>query len=288
MHNSFKLLIGLGLLLCGVQCTQKEDPILVQQGIDKKIIENYVAEKGLVGSYLTEGVYKVISQQGAGESPLANEALIVHSNLYLLNGTLLKADTLFYQHAQGFFFYGWEYSVNTMRQGEISSFLIPSNFAFGSTAKTIEGGTIPANSNLRLDIELVKIIPTADIAKAYAAYDSIPNTKISPSGVVYTFTGTGTGDTTKVGQTATVKYEGSLLSGGIFDQSSAFQYKYGETNLIKGWQEILPHLKKGDKVTMIVPSEAAYGNQVKRDENNQIIIPANAVLIFKIEIVDIK
>ncbi|MBK8706215.1 MAG: FKBP-type peptidyl-prolyl cis-trans isomerase [Saprospiraceae bacterium] len=53
-------------------------------------------------------------------------------------------------------------------------------------------------------------------------------------------------------------------------------------SLIKGWQIGLPLLKEGGRGTFFLPSELGYG------DNPRPGIPANAVLIFDIDLVDVK
>lgn len=77
----------------------------------------------------------------------------------------------------------------------------------------------------------------------------------------------------------TIHYEGSLLDGTVFDSS----YKRGEkasfplSNLIKGWQIALPLMKPGDKWTLWIPADLAYGNAGSPPS-----IPAGALIIFDI------
>ncbi len=78
----------------------------------------------------------------------------------------------------------------------------------------------------------------------------------------------------------TIHYEGRLLDGTVFDSS----YKRGEkatfplNNLIKGWQIALPMMKPGEKWTIWLPSDLAYGNLGSPPS-----IPAGATLVFDIE-----
>jgi FKBP-type peptidyl-prolyl cis-trans isomerase FkpA/FKBP-type peptidyl-prolyl cis-trans isomerase FklB len=52
--------------------------------------------------------------------------------------------------------------------------------------------------------------------------------------------------------------------------------------LIKGWQIGIPLMKKGGKATFYVPSELGYGG------NDMGAIPPNSILIFDIELIDVK
>lgn len=89
------------------------------------------------------------------------------------------------------------------------------------------------------------------------------------------------GKTYDADQAVIVHYEGRLTDGTIFD--SSFDRGRPETlepsELIQGWQEALSLMKPGDEWTLFIPPNLGYGD-LGRGAN----IPANAVLIFKLEL----
>ncbi len=111
------------------------------------------------------------------------------------------------------------------------------------------------------------------------------------SGLYYTVSAEGSGEKAKAGQKLSVNYTGKLLSGSTFDSNtdsafhhvSPFDVEIGKGHVIKGWDEGLLLLKKGAKATLYIPSTLAYGSQ---DRSPQ--IPANSVLVFDVEILDIQ
>ena len=54
------------------------------------------------------------------------------------------------------------------------------------------------------------------------------------------------------------------------------------SGVIAGWQQGIPLFKKGGKGILLIPSELGYGNV------SQGAIPENSVLIFDIELIDVK
>ena len=56
---------------------------------------------------------------------------------------------------------------------------------------------------------------------------------------------------------------------------------------IVGWQLGLPNFYRGSKVVLILPSRLAYGENGFYDAVNNINIPANSILLFDMEIVEI-
>ena len=101
------------------------------------------------------------------------------------------------------------------------------------------------------------------------------------SGLHYIITKEGTGGNPSLSSTVTVNYVGKLLKNeNIFDQTNGSPATFPLKNLIQGWQEGIPLLKKGGKGTFFIPSALGYGPYGSGD------IPANAPLIFEIELVN--
>jgi peptidylprolyl isomerase len=95
---------------------------------------------------------------------------------------------------------------------------------------------------------------------------------------------TGTGTEAKSGDTVTVNYVGVLYKGGKeFDASwkrkEPFQFKLGEGQVIKGWDQGVVGMKVGGRRELIIPSELAYGKT-----GSPPAIPANAPLVFVIDL----
>lgn len=119
--------------------------------------------------------------------------------------------------------------------------------------------------------------------------------KIKPlkttSGVYYTISKQGSGNNPKAGQSVTVNYTGKTMNGKIFDSNTdsnyhhvtPFSFMLGKHQVITGWDSAIPVFKKGGKGTIYIPSPLAYGAQSPSTD-----IPANSILIFDIEVTDIK
>jgi peptidylprolyl isomerase len=95
---------------------------------------------------------------------------------------------------------------------------------------------------------------------------------------------TGTGKEAKSGDTVTVNYIGVLYKGGKeFDASwkrkEPFQFKLGEGQVIKGWDQGVVGMKVGGRRELIIPSELAYGKT-----GSPPAIPGNAPLVFVIDL----
>ncbi|HZH67200.1 MAG TPA: FKBP-type peptidyl-prolyl cis-trans isomerase [Flavisolibacter sp.] len=104
-----------------------------------------------------------------------------------------------------------------------------------------------------------------------------------PSGIQYQVVKEGNGP--KPSPTSKVKahYRGSLLDGKEFDSSFKRNQPFtaGLTQLIKGWQDVLPLMPVGSTWRLWIPSHLAYG------DNGTGGIPGGATLIFDIELLEI-
>ncbi len=108
------------------------------------------------------------------------------------------------------------------------------------------------------------------------------------SGLYYAITKEGTGNDLQPGEKASVLYKGMLLNGTVFDASEMhnnepIEVSIGSGGYIRGWEEGLAFFNKGAKGILLIPSELGYGHQSMGTR-----IPANSVLIFEIEVTDIK
>jgi FKBP-type peptidyl-prolyl cis-trans isomerase len=85
--------------------------------------------------------------------------------------------------------------------------------------------------------------------------------------------------------TVSVHYEGTLTDGSVFDSSiqRGQPATFPLNGVIPGWTEGLQLMKVGDKFRFFIPSELAYGPNGAGDA-----IPPNAVLIFDVELLEIK
>ena len=99
-------------------------------------------------------------------------------------------------------------------------------------------------------------------------------------GFYYSIQSPGSGPHPTVRSHVTVNYEGSLTNGKIFD--SGRNISFGLYQLILGWQEGIPLIAAGGSITLYLPPSLAYGSRAQGG------IPANSILIFKIDLIRIN
>lgn len=105
------------------------------------------------------------------------------------------------------------------------------------------------------------------------------------SGLQYKVMTQGEGPVPSMEDKVSVHYTGTLIDGTKFDSSvdRGQPAEFGVTQVIKGWTEALTMMPVGSKYQLFIPSELAYGAQVRPGGP----IPANAALIFDVELLGI-
>ncbi len=266
---------------------------------DEKKLKEYFAAHNITPTKTAEGMYYVITQKGNGEIPQTGNEVVVNYSGKLLDGTAFDSnvDTAFH-HVQPFKFklnthqviQGWDIGFSHLSKGTKATLYVPSCLAYCDQPQP--GSKIKPNDILIFEVELVDINVPLDPSKQFDKYFAENHIKAekTPEGLYYVITQQGTGDKPKVGQSVVANYTGKLLDGKKFDSNmeeefhhvQPFSFALGQHMVISGWDIGFALLNKGAKATLYIPSNLAYG------ENGQGPIPANAPLIFDVELVDIK
>ena len=96
----------------------------------------------------------------------------------------------------------------------------------------------------------------------------------------------GTGEAVAKGDSVVVHYVGTTQDGVKFDSSyergEPFTFTVGGGTVIKGWDEGLIGMKVGGQRVLVIPPDMAYGNRQVGP------IPPNSVLVFAVELLEIK
>tara|TARA_B100000927_G_scaffold248716_1_gene212429 strand:+ start:32 stop:475 length:444 start_codon:yes stop_codon:yes gene_type:complete len=105
--------------------------------------------------------------------------------------------------------------------------------------------------------------------------------KSTDSGLYYYFENKGQGQKIKYTDSVTVQFKGTLLDSTIFEIEKA-PVTFAVNEVIIAWKEVLLMSERNAKIKIIVPPQLGYGNH-KLDK-----IPQNSILLYEIEIIDIK
>jgi len=109
----------------------------------------------------------------------------------------------------------------------------------------------------------------------------------TPSGLQYEDSQEGSGPAAQAGQTVSVHYTGWLENGKKFDSSKdrqqPFDFPLGRGQVIKGWDEGVQGMKVGGIRKLTIPASLGYGARGAGGG-----IPANATLIFEVELLGIR
>ena len=113
-----------------------------------------------------------------------------------------------------------------------------------------------------------------------------PGVTTLPDGLQYKIVTSGPagGEKPRAQDEVKVNYEGSLLSGEVFDSS----FKRGEPatfgldGVIPGWTEVMQLMKPGDEWIVWIPPQLAYGDEPPGPQ-----IPPNSVLKFRIQLLGV-
>ena len=106
------------------------------------------------------------------------------------------------------------------------------------------------------------------------------------SGVLYQDVAVGTGAEAKYNTRVTVHYTGWLPNGRQFDSSrngTPFEFTIGAKEVIRGWDEGVPGMKVGGRRKLVLPAALGYGADGAPPD-----IPPNSVLVFDVELLDVK
>lgn len=119
-----------------------------------------------------------------------------------------------------------------------------------------------------------------------AINEKFPDAQETKEGIFYTVTREGEGNTCGGGKSVAVHYTGYFLDGRVFDSSQGrgtLDFVTASGGMIPGFDIMVQEMKKGEKRTVVLPPEMAYG-----DAGAGGIIPGGAYIVFDIELVNIK
>jgi FKBP-type peptidyl-prolyl cis-trans isomerase len=123
-------------------------------------IDDFLTAQSITAVKDTTGLRYAVTQSGAGPIPSWYSKVRIQ-----YTGSILGTETVFfsgtvepgpgYDSRVIYYIHGFQVGLQKMPVGSTSTFYVPSVLAFGSEIV----GTVPANSNLKYEMELLEIIP---------------------------------------------------------------------------------------------------------------------------------
>lgn len=120
-----------------------------------------------------------------------------------------------------------------------------------------------------------------DIIRDYIKAHNIQAVK-HESGLYYQIIKPGNGEKPALTDSVSVHYKGYLTNGQQFDGTTTTPATFLLGQLIIGWQIGIPLIKEGGEILLLVPSSMGYGTSSVGP------IPPNSVLVFNVELVDVR
>jgi peptidylprolyl isomerase len=185
-----------------------------------------------------------------------------------------------------------------------TSWLDGKHTIFGHVVKGMDVVNAIAQGDVMKTVKILRVGEKAEAFKTdQSAFDSLknakkddltsvikkrwPNAVRTSSGMYYVVSQKGSGNKCSKKQTATVHYTGWLMDGTKFDSSvdrkKPFTFTVGMGQVISGWDEAVMDMNKGEKRTIILPPDLAYGERGAGG-----VIPPDATLVFDVELIDFK
>lgn len=284
-------------------------PAMAQSG---QSIEDYLLRHQLQAKALPDGLHAISQYPGTGGLPKDGDYVLIEYKGMLLDSTVFDAsepgNPFLFQVGNREVIKGLDSAVKTMKKGGNSLFLIPA--ALGYKQYGIEG-SVPPESPLMYEVKLLDIMDfdqydaymrrleerekaaferqkkeqvekDLELIEAYITEHQLP-AKRTESGLSYVITKPGKGAMARKGNRLKISYEGYFLNGNLFEASEKpFEFVLGGAAVIQGWEEGFQFFNQGSEGWLLIPSKLAYGPVAVGK------IPANAVLAFKVKVVEIR
>lgn len=296
---NFNTLIATGLCIILFSCSEKETP----GGVKYTVLRKGDGIEPAFGQYLAmymelkdanDSVWFTTNDGYPVVLAVPDESMLNDEGEYGVFKALTKGDSVTFQLPARIVF------LKTRKRAVPKNIHPLSLFTFHVGLKHVWGEEEVQNFQQKILLESERKRAHSDsVTIANYCQEKGINAKYTPSGIFYVTKREGKGDKAFSGSTVYVNYAGYLLNGKLFDTNiksiaTTNHYDNGGRydpypvvintgSVIRGWDEMLLLMNKGMMVTAYIPSALAYGSQ-----GNGPTIPPNSILIFDMEVVDIK
>ena len=256
--------------------------------------------------------YQIHDQKGEGRKPKIGDILTVqlvlkNSRDSVLRDTYKEGRPLQVMLQTPPFKGSFEEGLAMLAKGDSASFFVSADSLFTRMMQPLPPG-ITKGSDIQFTVKVLEVQNEQEFQKGqaaaragqgkadakiiddYVAKNSLKTVE-TPTGLNYVIVKEGDGVKPVAGNMVSVHYVGKLLNGKEFDSSyknpqsggKPVDFPIGQGMVIPGWEEGIMNMRKGGKSTFIIPSSLAYG-----EAGSPGTIPPNSVLVFDVELVDVK
>jgi FKBP-type peptidyl-prolyl cis-trans isomerase len=281
-------------------------------------VERFITQKNLKATRLREGVFVTVHTEGVGKMPKTADFVKVAYTGRLLDGRVFDAtpakEPFAFQIGGNQVVKGLEIALSNLSVGTKATVFLDAPMAYGALGI---GDVIPPNTPISYDIEVVEILTEEkyktilhelddrmrqdfiirmanqfELEKKhiqdYALLHRI-RTKRTENGISYMITKQGAGDSVRLESTVKLNFEARLLNDKVFvstQERGAQTFHLGKGELVAGLEDALRHFPQGSEGWILIPSKYGYGSTTIEDGSKR--IPANSVLIYKVEVVEVR
>lgn len=229
------------------------------------------------------GLEYTIKEKGNGKKPAIGDKVVVHYTGKLTNDTVFdssipRGTPFTFKLGAGQVIKGWDEAFQLLQVGDKATIKFGHELGYGERG----AGAIPPKATLIFDVELL------DVIESPRQWVTTGKDTVSlPSGLKYiVIKDDKKGEKITESSKVTIHYSGFFKDGKPFDSSldrgQPFTLNLGKGMVIKGLEEGLLQLHKGEKAKLIIPYHLAYG-----EAGHPPIIQPKSDLIFDIEVLDV-
>lgn len=151
-----KYSLFLFVLLIGFTACNKDDNLSAdeQAQVDRDIILKYIADNNLDADEAEGGLFYVVNAPGTGDPCISTSTVKTTYNGYFVDGNTFDGGTIDNFPLQSAIV-GWQIGIPKYREGGDGILLIPSAIGYGT--KGSSSGSIPPNTVIIFDIDLIKV-----------------------------------------------------------------------------------------------------------------------------------
>jgi FKBP-type peptidyl-prolyl cis-trans isomerase len=278
--RSIRILLALGLLFIFSRA-QAQDYKTTPSGLRYKIHRSTGDRKANMGDVINLHLAYYVKDSMIFSSWKLNNPIVLQLSKPTFQGDLMEGLAMLSKGDSATF---WINGDSVMRLTHASGVIPPGSY-LRYEIKILDVNTIEEYKAKQAALQKEQLKKDTTEIKAYLKKNKI-KARRTASGIYIQTVSKGSGPKPTKGQTVSVHYIGTFMNGKKFDSSrdrnQPFEFVLGQHQVIEGWDEGIAMLNKGTRAILYIPSSLAYG------PNGNSGIPPNSVLLFDVELLDIK